>query len=295
MHNLSPNLRGIIYMVLAAGTFVTNDTFLKLATEGLPPFQSLLLRGVSASLWCLPLVIATGNLRKLPMTLNGWVLVRNLSELAAVFCFTLALKNVALADITAINMTSPLLLLIGCSIFFGERLGRQRFLLIGAGFAGALLVAQPSGQGASPYLLLGFVGAIAGAGRDLAGRKVAAHIPTVVVAYATILSVMVGSGIAHILFEDWQTPTGNSWIYVAGAGLFLTFGQFFLFLSYRTGATAAVAPFLYTFTVWAMISGVVVFGSLPNPLALVGIALIVASGVTVALLDDRKRRLGVTA
>jgi drug/metabolite transporter (DMT)-like permease len=288
-------LRGIIYMVLAAGTFVTNDTFLKLATADLPPFQSLLMRGGFATLWCLPLMIATGNLRKVPMTLNFWVLVRNLSELVAVLCFILALKNVPLADITAINMTSPLLLLIGCSFFFAEKLGPYRFVLITLGFVGALLVAQPSGQDASPYLLLGFVCALAGAGRDLAGRMVAAHVPTIVVAYATILTVMTGSGIAHVLFEDWHMPTGEAWLYTAGAGLFLTFGQFFLFLSYRTGATGAVAPFLYTFAVWAVISGLVVFGSLPNPLALVGIVLIIASGVTIALHDDRRRRLGVTA
>ena len=62
MQNLSHNMRGIIYMVLAAGTFVTNDTFLKLAAETLPPFQALFLRGVSAALWCLPLVVMTMHL-----------------------------------------------------------------------------------------------------------------------------------------------------------------------------------------------------------------------------------------
>jgi drug/metabolite transporter (DMT)-like permease len=120
-------------------------------------------------------------------------------------------------------------------------------------------------------------------------------VPTLIVAYATILTVMLGSGVAHLLFEEWQTVTRDALLYVGGAGLFLTFGQFFLFLSYRTGATGAVAPFIYTFAVWAVISGIVVFGSLPNPLALAGIVLIIGSGVTVALLDDRKRRLAVTA
>jgi len=295
LQNLSPNSRGIIFMVLAAGTFVTNDTFLKLATEALPPFQTIFLRGVSAAIWCLPLIFITSNIPRLGKTLDGWVLVRNFSELASVLCFIVSLKNVALADITSINMTSPLLLLVGCYFFFGEKLGTVRFLLIAAGFLGALLVAQPSAHDASPYLLLGFGAALGGAGRDLAGRKVGAHVPTLVVAYATILTVMVGSGLAHALFEEWRPPTMESLVYVVAAGLFLTFGQFLLFLSYRTGATAAVAPFLYTFAVWAVVSGIVVFGSLPNPLALVGITLIVLSGVAVALLDRRRRRLELTA
>ena len=295
MQGLPANVRGIIYMVLSAGTFVVNDTFLKLATAGLPAFQTLFLRGVSAAIWCLPLVILTGNLGKLHKAVDGWVLIRNVSELFAVLCFIVALKNVPLADITAINMTAPLLLLIGCAIFFHEHLGIWRGALVALGFLGALLVAQPTGQDASPYLLLGFVCATLSAARDLFGRKVAPEVPTIVVAYAVILTVMIGAGIAHVLFERWQVPSGQTILYLAGSGFFLTGGQFFLFLSYRTGATGVVAPFIYTFAIWAVLSGLVVFGTLPNLLALVGIALILISGVTVAVLDERKRRLAVTA
>jgi drug/metabolite transporter (DMT)-like permease len=295
MQGLPANVRGIIYMVLSAGTFVINDTFLKLATEGLPPFQTLFLRGISAAIWCLPLVLYTGNIGRLHLALDRWVLLRNLSELGAVLCFIVALKQVPLADITAINMTAPLLLLIGCAIFFRERLGLDRGVLVAIGFIGALLVAQPSGQDASPYLLLGFVCAALSAGRDLLGRRIGGHVPTMVVAYAVILTVMTGAGIAHFAFEAWQVPSMQTIFYLAGSGFFLVGGQFFLFLSYRTGETGVVAPFIYMFAVWAVISGLVVFGTLPNLLALAGIALIIASGVTIALLDERRRRLTVTA
>ena len=39
-----------------------------------------------------------------------------------------------------------------------------------------------------------------------------------------------------------------------------------------------------------MISGVLVFGAVPNPLALAGIALVIASGLAVVLLDQRRPR-----
>ena len=51
-----------------------------------------------------------------------------------------------------------------------------------------------------------------------------------------------------------------------------------------------MAPFFYTFSVWAVIAGVVAFGDLPNGLALAGIALVIASGLVVVLLDSRSRR-----
>jgi drug/metabolite transporter (DMT)-like permease len=295
MSSLSPNLRGIIFMVLATGSFVINDTMLKLATDGLPPFETLFLRGIFASLWSLPLVLLTGNGRRMMQAIDRWVLLRNLCELVAVLCFIVALKNMPLADITAINQTAPMLLLIGCAIFFGDRIGPLRMVLIALGFLGALLVAQPGGSGISPYALLGFACAIAAAARDIVGRNVGPMIPAVVVAYSMILLVMAGAGTAHLLFEDFVAPSTRHLLLLGGAGLFLSCGQVLLFLSYRTGATGAVAPFLYMFAVWAVISGVVVFNSLPDPLAIAGIALILFSGVTVALLDERKRRLEVVA
>ena len=78
---------------------------------------------------------------------------------------------------------------------------------------------------------------------------------------------------------------------LAGSGFFLTFGHLFIFMSYRTGATGVVAPFYYMFAVWAVISGLIVFKQLPDVLSLIGIGLILLSGVVVALLDERKRRL----
>ena len=68
------------------------------------------------------------------------------------------------------------------------------------------------------------------------------------------------------------------------------FGHFFIFMAYRVGPTQVVAPFYYTFTLWAVISGLLVFGQLPGPLALAGIVLIVPSGLAVVTLDGWRRR-----
>lgn len=295
MYGLSPNLRGIICMVLATGTFVANDTLMKLATEGLMPFQTLFLRGVWACIWLLPAVLFTGHAPAMVRGAHPTVFLRAGFETIAVLCFIVALANMQLANITAINQTSPMLLLIGVSVFFADRIGRLRIGLIVAGFVGALLVAQPTLSGISPFALLGFSCAILTAGRDLVGRRVPQNIPTLVVAYWTCIVVMVAAGLATVLAEAWQPLTLRHVLLLAGSGLFLTFGQFFIFLSWRTGATGVVAPFYYMFAVWAVISGLVVFRQLPNGLALAGIGLILASGVAVALLDERKRRLTAIA
>jgi drug/metabolite transporter (DMT)-like permease len=76
---------------------------------------------------------------------------------------------------------------------------------------------------------------------------------------------------------------------LAGSGFFLVFGHVFIFTAYRSAATSTVAPFYYSFTVWAVISGFVVFGELPNMLAGIGILFVAGSGLAIVLADRRKR------
>ena len=106
-----------------------------------------------------------------------------------------------IANSSALGQVTPLLLLVGTSILFGERIGGVRMALIGLGFLGALMVVQPTMQGVSVYALLALANAVLSAGRDLAGRRVAGHVPGMIVAISAVLVVLVGAGIAHLLFE----------------------------------------------------------------------------------------------
>jgi drug/metabolite transporter (DMT)-like permease len=223
------------------------------------------------------------------------VLTRNLLELAAILSYVVALANMPIADVVALGQITPLLILLGVSVLFREKIGGLRMALIGLGFAGALMVAQPTMQGISVYAVLALANAVFSAARDVAGRRVAGHIPGMIVAISAVIVVLVGAGAAHLLSEEWVTPGPRHLTLLVGAGLFLIFGHFFIFMAYRIGPTGVVAPFYYSFTVWAVISGLIVFAELPNALALSGIALVVASGLAVVLLDERRRRLTVVA
>ena len=295
MHFLPQPLRGPAFMVAATGAFVINDTMMKLATEGIPPLQVLFLRGVAATLWCFPLVLILGYGKDLPKIFDRWVLLRNFCELLAVMMYIIALANMPIADVAALGQVTPLLFLIGMSALLRERIGGVRMALIGLGFVGALMVAQPSGEGISPYALLGLGNAIFCAARDIAGRKVGDEVPGWILAMCAILMVMVGAGAASALTEQWVMPDLRETLLLLGAGFFLMFGHFCIFTSYRVGDAGAVAPFYYMFSVWALISGALVFGQFPNVLAIIGITFILVGGITIVLLDGRKRRLAAPA
>ncbi|MEP6565684.1 MAG: DMT family transporter [Mesorhizobium sp.] len=295
MHFIPTTIRGPLFMIVSTGSYLVNDTMMKLATTGLPPYEVLFLRGIAATLWGIPLLLLLGYGKQVPLILDKRVLRRNVLELAAILCYVVALANMQIADSTALGQITPLLMLVGSSILFGERIGGLRMALIGLGFIGALMVAQPTMQGISVYALLALGNAALAAARDLAGRKVAAEVPGMIVAISAVVVVLAGAGIAHLVSERWVMPETRHLLLIGGAGLFLIFGHFFIFMAYRVGPTSLVAPFYYCFTVWAVISGLVVFGQFPNALAVCGILLVVASGLTIVSLDERKRRLTVLA
>jgi drug/metabolite transporter (DMT)-like permease len=282
--------RGPAFMVLSTGSYVVNDTLMKLATEGLPPYEVLILRGLAAVAWGLPLVLLAGFGRQLPLMFEPRVVLRNLCETAGILCYILALARMPIADVSALTQLTPILVILGASLLLGERIGGLRAGLIGCGFIGAVMVAQPTGAGISVYALLAIANAVLGAARDLAGRRIGPGVPGLVVALSASLIVLVAAAGAHLLAEEWVAPGRREVLLLLAAGFFLMFGHFFIFMAYRVGPTGLVAPFYYTFTVWAVLSGLLVFGQLPTPVAIAGIVLVVASGIAAVLLDGIGRR-----
>jgi drug/metabolite transporter (DMT)-like permease len=151
------------------------------------------------------------------------------------------------------------------------------------------MVAQPGAGGVSAAALLAFGAALLGAARDLIGRTVPTRIPVTVAILATMLMLM-AAGAMSLGVETWTAPTGRHLAFLGLAGLCVAFGHFGLLLAYRLGRTASVAPFFYSFALWGVVSGLVIWGELPNALALTGIALIAGSGVAIVTLGQRRGR-----
>ena len=275
------DLSGIAAMVAATAFFVICDSFMKLVAEDLPPFEVLFLRGIAASFACAILVVLRGEGPAISGVRNGRALLRGAAETLSVLCYIVALARMPIADVIAIIQTAPLILILGAAFVLRERIGPARVVLVLLGFVGAVMVAQPGTSGISAAALLI-------AARDLIGRGVPTRIPVTVVAFATNLMVMVVAGAMSLGVEIWTAPTHRHLAFLGAAGLFVTLGHAGLLAAYRLGRTTLIAPFFYSFAPWAVLSGLLVWGALPNPLALAGIALISVSGVANALLDQRR-------
>jgi len=284
------DLSGIVAMLAATAAFVVGDSFMKLVTEDLPPFEVLFLRGIAASLACCGLVAVRGEWGAVSQALDIRALLRAAGETLSILCYVVALARMPIADVIAIIQTAPLMVLVGAALLFRERVGPTRMALALVGFAGAVMVAQPGASGLSSAALLAFGAAVLVAARDLVGRGVPASIPVSVAIWATVVMGMLVGGAMSLAFEAWVPPTGRHLGFLALAGLFVALGHVMLLLAYRLGRMAKVAPFFYSFALWAVVAGLLVWGQLPNALALTGIGLIVASGIGVLLIDARRGR-----
>jgi drug/metabolite transporter (DMT)-like permease len=280
---------GVAAMVSATGLFIISDTMMKLVAHELQTFQVLFMRGLFGFISCLGLVAVSGQLADLRGALHWRSIVRAVCETSGTFFYMVALSNMPIADAIAIGQTAPLLVIIALCVIFRERIGPLRLILVCTGFLGAVLVAQPDGSGLSPAAIFAFLTAMTVATRDLVARGVPTTIPPFVVTLMTTVILTLATGYATVTNEIWIAPQAWQWLTMAGSGFIVTIGQIAIFMSYRRAPASLVAPYYYSFTLWAVAAGYIVWREVPNTLALAGMALIVVSGL--ALLFIRAKRI----
>ena len=215
------------------------------------------------------------------------LLLRAGLECIAILTYILALAHAPIGDVTAIFQTTPLLVILGMIFIHRERAVGLRLALVAIGFCGALMVAQPFTGAVSPYVSLAFITALFAAARDLAARQISKDVPALVSTLILILTVLSGAMICGILFEHWFVPSIYYIMLTIGAGLFMMIGHHFTLLAYRNAAAQLVAPFYYSFLVFAVLFGYIIFDDVPNILSFAGMAVIVVSGII--LLSKEKK------
>lgn len=272
------------------GMFVASDSCMKRALETAPLGQLMLMRGIASVLICLGLIVALGQVHHLKRMFNRWLVGRGVLEVVANVSFTLGLGVIAIADLVAIAQTAPLFVLLGAWALRGEKPGGLRMMLILSGLAGALLVAQPGGGSASLYAMLAFLCPMAAATRDLITPRAPRDVPPLVATLTLLVILGAAGGIGTFAFETPRMPDGRETLLMVMAGATAVAGHFLIYVAYRMAQARTVAPFMYTLTIWAVLSSVLLFGDIPNQLAIAGMALVALAGLAIIWLDGRQRR-----
>lgn len=288
----SDNLRGSLMMIAAMAAFTANDACMKAITETLPLFQAIVLRGALTMLALAVIAPRLGGLRlrfsRSDARAIGW---RTLGEVAGTVTFLLALRQMPLANLSAIMQSLPLAVTLGAALVFGQTFGWRRMGAILVGFVGVLLIVRPGTEGFDRWAVLGLASVGFVVLRDLATRALSPEVPSVAVAFVSALAVTL-MGLTVMPFDGWVSPPSDTLALTALAAVFLVMGYLFVVMATRVGDVGVVAPFRYTALVFALVLGWLAFGQFPDALTLTGSAIVVATGIYAFQRERRLARRG---
>lgn len=279
---------GILLMVGFCLSAPLIDTFSKLSTAHVVVAQVVAARFIVQAALLLPLSGACGWLHQPTRHEIAMQFARAMLILIATGFFVAALAVMPLADAVAIFFVEPFILILLGAIFLREPVGWQRLVLCLVGLGGALLVIQPNFVTLGPAALLPLGTAVMFAFYMLLTRSMARRMhPVTLQAYTAIAASLLmlpllaaGHGLGvQALMLSW--PNQEIYWLLLGVGVAATVAHVFISFALSMAPAGIVAPIQYLEIVAAAALGFWVFGDLPNPLALLGIVVIICSGLAI--------------
>ena len=272
------NLRGAVAMIIAVGALALMDACLKTLTPHYSAMQIAAIRGLSTLPIALLWVAVQGGFGQLLRVRFGLHLLRGAIGIMMLGTFTYALRRLPLSETYAIFFVAPLFITALAALLLGERVDRTRWLAIGTGFAGTLIVLRPTGSGA--LTLSGLAVLVCAAGYALSAimvRILSRTDSTPALVFWLMLLISIGAG--TIALPTWQPIQAAHWPVIGGLALTGSVGQWAITEAFRHGQASFIAPLEYTALVWGVALDWLLWRTLPGPLTFVGAAVIIASGL----------------
>ena len=282
---LTSNLRGILLMVSAATLFAMKDGFAKYLGGIYPVMQLLWVQYSLLLLIVLPTIVVRHGWRSLWPSHIIPQIARGMMSMLAVGLFYIAITEIPLADATALIFISPVVVTALSPFLLHESVGIRRWLAVIVGFIGILFIVQPGFQEIRLGTLASLGAGVIWAFFQIITRSLAQQeIPLVTVLY----TALIGAATMNILLPFyWVTPVLSDGVMLLLMAGFASVGQALLIYAFVAAPAVVVAPFVYVTIIVATATGYIAFGDLPGLMTWVGITVIIASGIYIALREAK--------
>ncbi len=303
----SPALSGILFATGGTLIFSVNDVSIKFLSGGYALHQVILIRAIVAMIFILAVIhwsdrgwpqLGTGRPR-LHLLRVVIVMVSNVTY------FT-GLAVLPLADAVAVAYVSPIVITLLSILVLGEKVGPRRWAAVIIGMLGVIVMLRPGAGVIQPAALLVLISAVLYAAGNLLARHMGGtesamtlsfyvQLGFIFVSLAMGLSVGDGrfsseEGVLAFLFRPWIWPPPADWPIFLATGLSVGIGGMMVTQAYRTSEAGLIAPFEYVGMPMAILWGLLVFGTFPDAVAWIGIALICGSGLYVIWRETVRKR-----
>lgn len=272
---------GVIWMIIATFFFAFMGMFVKLGSPYFSEIELVFYRSFISLIFIILIIVN----KKISLKTNFKKLhfYRSFVGFLSLLAFFYAISHLPLSTAISLNYTSPLFVALLITFFLNKKPSFYVCCLLLIGFFGAFLILKPTLIGNSAFA--GFIGLLSGFGAGLAYLFMAQlgkvnEPDTRVVFYFTLLS-SICAGLLMLL-EDTNTEIFQHWWLLLGLGASATIAQLALTKAYRVGNTLKNAGLSYLTILFSSILGLIVFSETLDVLSLVGILLIIISGIVVS-------------
>ena len=218
----------------------------------------------------------------------GRNLVRGAVLIGSSICFVYALRDLPIADVTALNYSTPMMVVVLAVFVLGERLTPARIAFVLAGVIGMLLIVRPGTDVFRGASLLALLSAAFYATYQIMTRRMADEDSGVLLFYPALVGAV---AMSFALLFSLEAIVAMPWTHVAMlvvGGMVGTLGHLLFILAFQRGAASALTPFTYVHLVWATLIGWIAFGTFPDGYALAGMAIIAGAGLLITLHERRR-------
>jgi drug/metabolite transporter (DMT)-like permease len=207
--------------------------------------------------------------------------------MAAIF---IGLRNLQLAEVTALAFSGPLWVVLFSMFFLSEKIRLKRWIAVGLGFIGVIIISKPGFDNLNFYYIYPIIFCIGFAGVSILIRKLtlAGESIWLIAFYFSLVSGL--GGLLTIPFGVWKMPSTYDFILLILIGLLGGIANLLLTQSYKLAEVTLTTPLKYLSLVIAIIFGFYFFEEIPSIYTLSGAALIVVSSVIIFIRGSQLKK-----
>lgn len=275
--------RGAVLMALAVLLFACMDVTTKhmALTYAVPLIVFMRYAG---NLVLLLAIFGPGKGGRLFAVQRRWLVLLRAVCLASSSLFAaLAFQRMPVAETISIVFLAPFGVMLLAGPLLGEKIGPLHWMAALAGLAGVLLIVRP-GSGLDPFgVLFALITAASGIVYNMLSRALARSETTEAMLVWTALIGTVVSGTALPWSLPSAMPSAMDLCLFAAMGALATLGHFCFTQACRVAPASVIAPVNYLQLVWSGLLGFLVFGHVPDQVALTGMGLIAFGGIAATI------------
>ena len=286
---MSKNNLGVVYMIMSVLFFSFMDILIKI-TDEYAVGQVMFFRAVFG---LIPIffLIPKNQLRDFYKTKHfGLHFYRSFFGAIAMAAIFIGLRNLQLAEVTSLAFSGPIWVVIFSMIFLSEKIRTKRWVAVGLGFIGVLIISKPGFNNLNYYYIFPIIFCIGFAGVSILIRKLTLAGETVwlIAFYFSVASGL--GGLATFPLGDWIMPTKYDLVLLILVGLLGGIANLTLTQSYKLAEVTLTTPLKYLSLVFAIIFGFYFFNEVPSINTLLGAGLIVISSGIIFFRENQLKK-----